>query len=343
MADELLFTVVDKTPIPAKRVELADVGLKERSDVEEWVIKHPQILGSDVLIVTSEFAGWASKKGEKDLDRLDVLGLASDGHLVLAELKRGKAPAPIGMQALNYAARASLFTVEKLTFVHQAFLKARGVNVTVAQARERLEDHAPELSDATIGEVPRLVLLATDFGLDVTTTAVFLTRKLDVDIELVRLQAYQTASGELVLTVSKTFPPPDMDELLLFPNAEQEQEKKLEKTREKNTVARLIAAHAIPEGTTLRLAPGNEMAAPTRKIVMDWVAEDAEHRGFATWQENPSAPLIWALDGKAYSPTGLVRHIASLAGTEIASIAGPRSWQDPKKRTLPELAAQQED
>ena len=65
-------------------VELADVGLKERSDVEEWVIKHPQILGSDVLIVTSEFAGWASKKGEKDLDRLDVLGLASDGHLVLA-------------------------------------------------------------------------------------------------------------------------------------------------------------------------------------------------------------------------------------------------------------------
>ena len=57
---------------------------------------------------TSEFAGWATKKGEKDLDRLDVLGLASDGGLVLCELKRGKAPATVEMQALNYAARASL-------------------------------------------------------------------------------------------------------------------------------------------------------------------------------------------------------------------------------------------
>jgi hypothetical protein len=48
---------------------------------------------------------------------------------------------------------------------------------------------------------------------------------------------------------------------------------------------------------------------------------------------------VWAADSKAYSPTGLVRHIASQAGVEIASIAGPRSWRDPKKRTLPELAA----
>lgn len=343
MADEIVFTVSQNGPVPASRVALADVGLKERSDLEEWVIQHPLILGPDVLVVTSEFAGWASKKGEKDLDRLDVLGLASDGRLVLAELKRGKAPAPIGMQVLNYAARASLFTVEKLALVHQAFLKTRGTSVSLADARQRLENHAPELSDTTVGEVPRLVLLATEFGMDVTTTAVFLTRKLGVDIELVRFQAYKTASGELVLTVSKTFPPPDMDELVLFPNAEQEQEKKLEKTREKNTVVRLIASHAIPEGTVLRLAPGNEMAASSRKTVMAWVETDPEQRGRATWQENPSAPLVWAYDGKAYTPTGLVRHIASHAGVDIGSIAGPRSWRDGKNRTLPQLAAQLED
>ncbi len=124
-----------------------------------------------------------------------------------------------------------------------------------------------------------------------------------------------------------------MDELVLFPNAEQEQEKKLEKTREKNTVARLIATHALPPGTPLRFAaPGNEMTASRRKIIMQWVDQDAEKRGVALWQENPSTPLVWAVDGKAYSPTGLVKHIASLAGTEIGSIAGPRSWRDPNTK-----------
>lgn len=292
------------------------------------------------MIVTSEFGDWATKAGDKDRDRLDVLGLAADGRLVLAELKRAEAATAIGMQALNYAARASLFTVDKLAVVHQKFLKSRGTTITTDEARNKLYEHAAELSDDTVSDVPRVVLVATAFGLDVTTTAVFLTRKLEMDVQLVRFQAYQTASGELVLTVSQTFPPPDMDELVLYPNAEQELEKKHEKAREKNTVARLLATHAIAPGTKLHLAPGNEMTAANRKIVMDWVGQDSETRGAATWQESPSAPLVWAGDGKPYSPTGLVKHIASQAGVEIESVAGPRSWQDASKRTLPDIAAQ---
>ena len=338
MADRLLFTVQGKTPVVAKEITLAEAGLKEREDVEEWVIAQPALIGPDVLIVTSEFAGWASKKGDRDLDRLDVLALAADGRLVLAELKRDKAPTTVGMQVLNYAARANLFTVEKLAVVHQKFLKSRGTTVTVDEARALLEHHAAELSDETLGDVPRLVLLATDFGLDVTTTAVFLTRKLGVDIQLVQLQAYRTASNDLIVSVSRIFPPQDMDDIVLGPQAEQEQEKKLEKTREKNTVARILAAEAIPEGTVLRLQPGNEMSATAKKTVLAWVGED-EKRGQATWQLSTSAPLVWAVDGHAYSPTGLVRHLASQAGVEIDSIAGPRSWRDGKGLTLPEIAA----
>jgi hypothetical protein len=337
MPDELLFTVEDKQPRPAAPIGLAEAGLKERQDLQEWVINHPQILGADVFVVTSEFAGWASTKGDKDLDRLDVLGLASDGRLVLAELKRGKAPSTVGMQALNYAARASLFTISKLSQVYQQFLNTRGTKVSADQARERLQRHAPELSDETLTDVPRLALVASDFGLDVTTTAVFLTRKLAVQIELVRVQAYRTASADIVISVSRTFPPPDMDEMVLFPNVQQEQERKLEKAREKNTVSRLLAADAIADGTSLRLNPGSEMTAAKRKVVMAWVAEDPA-RGRVTWRAHPSAPLIWEVDGKQYSPTGLVKHIADQAGVEVGSIAGPRSWRDAKGRTLPEIA-----
>jgi len=104
-----------------------------------------------------------------------------------------------------------------------------------------------------------------------------------------------------------------MDDIVLWPNVEEELEKKLEKTREKNTVARLLAAEAIPDGTVLRLVPGNEMVAPARKQVSDYVVSHPE-QGRATWKPSPSAPsapLVWEADGKRYSPTGLVRHVAS--------------------------------
>jgi hypothetical protein len=79
------------------------------------------------------------------------------------------------------------------------------------------------------------------------------------------------------------------------------------------------------------------MTAATRKVVMAWVAEDPT-RCRVTWRAHPSAPLTWEVDGRQYSPTGLVNHIAAQAGVEIGAIAGPRSWRDAKGRTLPEIA-----
>ena len=86
-------------------------------------------------------------------------------------------------------------------------------------------------------------------------------------------------------------------------------------------MAGILAAEAIPEGTVLRFQPGSEMSVGTRKTVLAWVGGD-EKRGQAAWQVSASAPLVWAVDGHAYSPTGLVRHLASQAGVEIDSMPG---------------------
>lgn len=54
MADELLFTVVGSTAVPAEPIGLVVAGLKEGADLQEWVIAHPEILGSGVKVVTFE-------------------------------------------------------------------------------------------------------------------------------------------------------------------------------------------------------------------------------------------------------------------------------------------------
>jgi hypothetical protein len=55
---------------------------------------------------------------------LDVLGLDRSGRLVVAELKRDRAPDTVEMQAIKYAAMASRFTPDVVASQYAAFLHA---------------------------------------------------------------------------------------------------------------------------------------------------------------------------------------------------------------------------
>ena len=109
MPEDLVFTVQPGVARRAQSISLAEAGLRERADLQEWVRKSPEILGSGIRIVTFEFGAWQARDGHAS-DRLDLLGLDDDGRLVVAELKRGPASDTVEMQAIKYAAFASRFT-----------------------------------------------------------------------------------------------------------------------------------------------------------------------------------------------------------------------------------------
>lgn len=166
--DEVVFAVAGSTAKAAERISLAEAGLREREHLQEWVIAHPEIIGPDVMIVTFEFDHWSSAAGAQK-DRLDVLGLGQDGRIVVAELKRGRAPDMVDMQALKYAAMASRFKPALLAEYHSRFTRRdeqqgdRQPPLTEAEALTRLETHSDVglLPDKLIN--PRVVLLAESF------------------------------------------------------------------------------------------------------------------------------------------------------------------------------------
>ena len=110
MVSERVYSIKEGTAVPLETVSLAEAGLRERQDLQEWVLARPEILGPDVMVIAFEFDHWQNSKGDRQRDRLDVLGLDADGRLVLAELKRDDAPDTVEMQAIKYAAMASRFT-----------------------------------------------------------------------------------------------------------------------------------------------------------------------------------------------------------------------------------------
>ena len=209
--------------MPAEPISLVDAGLKERSDLQEWVIAHPEILGPDVKVVTFEFDRWWSTSGPGPQDRLDVLGLDTDGRLVVAELKRDKAPETTEMQAIKYAAMASRFTVETLAEQYARFRTGRSLTTSTDEALAELQVHAPELSLKSLRQ-PRIVLLAREYPMVVTASAVWLS-EIGLDITLAQFQAYKATATDsdgnshtqVLISVSQLYPIRDVEEFMIRP------------------------------------------------------------------------------------------------------------------------------
>lgn len=337
MADELLFTVTGAVAKRATPITLADAGLKERQDLQEWVLASPEILGAGVLVVTFEFDRWWSASGVQPLDRLDVLGLDDTGRLVVVELKRDKAPDTIEMQAIKYAAMASRFTLKTLASQHAKFLKQRGTACTDEEALERLAAHAEEFSAEKLSR-PRIVLVAADFPPVVTASVVWLT-EMSLDITLVKYQAYKTET-EVLLSVSQLYPVQDVEEFTVSPRQAEVREavETKKRTQDTSAVRRLVEAGALEDGSPLVLRTRSEVNAEVRGAIESWVAEDPA-RGRATWQNKPTAPLVWELDGSEHSPSGLIRNIISLTSGIDRSVQGTKWWIDADGRDLTELSA----
>lgn len=331
MATERVFTVEGETATPAVPISLAEAGLRERDDLQEWVISHPEILGPDVLVITFEFDRWRSSSGDRERDRLDVLGIDAEGRIVVAELKRDKAPETVEMQAIKYAALASRFTEDDLVEQYARSLRARGSAVEDEEARELLIAHVGELDPEVLTE-PRIVLVAGAFPPVVTSTVHWLNR-MGVSITLQAVQAYRVYGDRTIVTVSQLYPLPEVEELLVSPQrAHESVERKQRKRREGSTVVRLVRAGTIPDGTVLTFRPTTEVDAAARAELDAWVAEDPT-RGQATWHNDATSPLEWAADGERYRPTAIVSQALAAIGSS-RSARGPAWWVLPDGRDL---------
>ena len=339
MAAELVFTVQPGMAKRAKLISLEEAGLRERSDLQEWIRANPAILGPGVMIVTFEFSDWQARAG-RTADRLDLLGLDEDGHLVIAELKRGPAPDTVEMQAIKYAAFASRFTPQILAERHAEYLNKVSDSdrsaVSPDEAGALLGEHVRGELDADLLTQPRIVLVAASFSQQVTASAVWLT-EMGISVTLVEFNAYQT-EHDTVLTVSQTWALASVEDFTVSPRevTRRQAAEQTRRRRETNTVIRLVNEGTLEDGERLTLDV-DALPVPVRESVRDWVAEEPA-RGQATWQNDQSAALIWMLNGQPSNPTGLAKEIIEQAtGERRGGFSGPRAWMTVDNESLEAL------
>lgn len=307
-------------------VTLADAGIRERSDLQRWIERYPEIIERDLLVISTEFDQW-QLRDRRVHDRLDILFLDAAGSLLVAELKRDEAPDTTELQALKYAAYCSQLTVDDVVEQY-----SRYHDVSSDAAREAIYEQAPVLRDRELGPI-RVRLVANGFGPSVTHVVLFLI-DLGLDIGCIGIAARRDGERRAVLTARQLLPPPAAEDYLVKRRRREiEEEEREAPTRRRNSVTVLTEADAIPVGADVPL--NLQAFTPDQRAAIEAQITASPAFGVAEWTgRGIKNALRWKHDGGLYSCSGLIWKMLDDLEFNPGSIPGPDYWLAPSGRPL---------
>jgi hypothetical protein len=187
------------TPISA--TSFSEVGLKERGDLQRLLRDQIAVIAEDVLVIAEEFGEWTDSRR-----RIDLLGIDKNANIVVIELKRTEDGGHMELQSLRYASMVSTLTAARAVEIFGAYLESRGLENDPEQTLLEFLGW-DEINEDDFGQDVRMVLVSSDFSMELTTTVLWLNEK-ELDIRCVRIRPYKY--GEKVLVdVQQVIPLPE--------------------------------------------------------------------------------------------------------------------------------------
>jgi hypothetical protein len=215
-----LYEITDTGLTPHKPVALADLGLRERADLQRLIRDDIGVLDDGLLVIAEEFGEWEDAKR-----RIDLLALDKTGCLVVVELKRDDG-AHMDLQAVRYAAMVSSMDFSDVVAAYERHLgkvapdAGRDARVELTAFIDAAEEEEP-----TISTDVRIVLVSAEFGRELMTAVLWLNRFEGIDIRCVRLVPYGL-DGRVLLDIRQVVPLPEAaDYQVRVQRKEQQQER----------------------------------------------------------------------------------------------------------------------
>jgi hypothetical protein len=166
------------------------LGMYERGDLQRLLRDDISVLGDDLLVIAEEFAGWEDARR-----RIDLLAVDKTGRLVVIEIKRTAEGGHMDLQAIRYAAMVSSMGFDDVVRAYASHCgEHRADDVDPRAELEAFLDVADGSEDVEISSDVRILLVAADFGREITTTVLWLNGFEGMDIRCVRLVPYDVES-----------------------------------------------------------------------------------------------------------------------------------------------------
>ncbi|WGL16275.1 hypothetical protein PVT68_16090 [Microbulbifer bruguierae] len=203
---------IDKTAnriSPLQEKKFSELGFREREHLQEWIAANPEVLGEELLIIQKEFDGF-----DETRERLDLLALDKQGHLVVIENKLDDSGRDVTWQALKYASYCAGLTKSQIVAIYQQYLDKYEQGDS---AQQRLTDFFDdiEFDELTLnpGSDQRIIFVAANFRREVTSTALWL---MDHRIRIQCIKAVPFAMGDqLLLNLDQIIPVKEAEEYMI--------------------------------------------------------------------------------------------------------------------------------
>ena len=188
-----------KEPTDMEEVEFADLGFKERSDIQEWIAAYSGILDHELLIIAKEYGEF-----DQTRERLDLLAVDRKGQLVVIELKRDDSGNDAHWQAVKYA--SYIRSLEKEEIVD---LLARNRKITGDEARQQLVEHIDFDEELDrLNDNQRIILASHRFSRAVTSAALWLNEQAGRDlVTCIQLTPYKDPEFDNLYLMANTIIP----------------------------------------------------------------------------------------------------------------------------------------
>jgi len=202
----------NKKLIKINKISFAELNIKERFDIQEWIESKPEILGEELLIIGKETVLQSGK-------RIDLLAVDKDGALVVIELKRDNSGSDVEWQAIKYASYISSFTQDD---IFKSFAEYLGSDEDEAQYK------IEEFINCEIDELnmkQRIILASKDFHSEVISAVLWL-REYEIDIECIRLTPYLDSNGQVFINTEIIIPLPEAKDYIQKKETKQNEQRR---------------------------------------------------------------------------------------------------------------------
>ena len=222
----------DHSLVPLERKRFGDLDIRERADLQEWLVQSPESLGEDLLIIQKEFDGFQDTR-----ERLDVLALDRQGRLVIIENKLDDSGRDVVWQALKYVAYCSTLRKADLIDIYQKYLDRwdRGTNAS-DKLCNFLEVDDLESTVMNAGNEQRLMLVSANFRKEVTSTALWLIGH-GITVQCFKVTPY-VFQQELFVDLQQIIPTPEAADFMIGMADKESEEKVVRQAKSRRHILR---------------------------------------------------------------------------------------------------------
>lgn len=180
------------------------------SDIEKWILKNPFLIGDDILPITSQYDGFNNTN-----ERLDILAVDSSGKLVIIEIKRDDSGSKADLQAIKYAAFCSNIPFELVTKLFiEHHNKQNDSKFSYEEAEKCLKQFLGP-SFENFDRRPRIIIVATSFREEVTSSVYWLHSQYGMDISCVKLRPFIIDEERIGIETTTIIPVPEAKRFLM--------------------------------------------------------------------------------------------------------------------------------